>query len=56
MARNTVRSLCALIATELDPVKVDLLIEELTVMLLGDHIQMHARDSDRELKLPKGLA
>lgn len=56
MARNTVRSLCALIATELDPNKVEVLIEELTMILLGDYIQVQAGGTDRELKLSKGSA
>lgn len=59
MPRNTVRSLCALIATELDPKKVELLVEELTTILLGDYIQAQARIPQRpdgELKLPNGAA
>ena len=56
MARNTVRSLCALIAMELDPKKVEVLIEELTTILLSDYIQAQGRDMDRELKLSKGSA
>ena len=59
MARNTVRSLCAQIAVELDQKKIEGLIEELTLVLLGDYIQAQARihrDNDGELKFPKGLA
>ena len=48
MAKKTVRSLCALIATELDPNKVQLLIEELTMILLDDYIQALGRGTDGE--------
>lgn len=55
MARNTVRALCAQIAVELDPKKVDRLIEELTLILLADYLQAQTefpRDSGRALKIP----
>jgi len=59
MARNTVRSLCAQIAVEIEPKKIEALIEELTLVLLGDYVQSQARihtDTDGEAKFPKGLA
>jgi hypothetical protein len=52
MIRNQVRALCAQIAIEIDPEKADGLIEQLTILVLGDYLEKQTRWADGSSRDP----
>jgi hypothetical protein len=51
MTRDKVRCLCAQIAIETNPDKVDALIAELTQLLVGDYMNKRAKAEDFQRKI-----